>query len=153
GLVPKTGCVPLGFSYDSIGPLARSARDCALVLRAIEGPDGEDPTCAASPALDLARLDEDLGGRVLGVGRAATRPNVCEPEIAACFDAALGSLEKAGAKLVEVDLPGWEALREAALLGSVAEAFAWHRRTLASRWSDYGRPTRLFLCDGALLSG
>jgi aspartyl-tRNA(Asn)/glutamyl-tRNA(Gln) amidotransferase subunit A len=153
GLVPRTGCVPLGFTYDTIGPLARSARDCALVLAAIAGPDGCDPACDAQVPFDRAELDAGAAGLRVGVGRRAVRPDACEPAIARCFDAALAALEQAGARLVEIDLPDWDVLREAALLGSVAEAFAWHRGMLAARWSDYGRPTRIFLADGGLLSG
>jgi aspartyl-tRNA(Asn)/glutamyl-tRNA(Gln) amidotransferase subunit A len=153
GLVPRTGCVPLGFTYDSIGPLARSARDCAALLAAIAGHDPSDPACAAHPSLDLSRLDAGAGGLRIGVGRRATRSDACESSIATCFERALGELEQAGARLVDVDLPDWEVLREAALLGTVAEAFAWHRSSLASRWSDYGKPTRIFLADGALLGG
>jgi aspartyl-tRNA(Asn)/glutamyl-tRNA(Gln) amidotransferase subunit A len=153
GLVPRTGCVPLGFTYDSIGPLARSARDCALLLAALAGADASDPACAAQPPLDLSRLDAGVHGLTIGVGRRAASADACEPAIAGLFDAALGALERLGARLVEIDLPDWEVLREAALLGTLAEAFAWHRGSLASRWSDYGRPTRIFLADGALLSG
>ena len=37
GLVPKSGCVPLAFSLDHVGPLGRSAQDCALLLDAMAG--------------------------------------------------------------------------------------------------------------------
>jgi aspartyl-tRNA(Asn)/glutamyl-tRNA(Gln) amidotransferase subunit A len=43
GRVPSAGCVPLGYSLDRIGPLARSARDCGAFLVAIAGPDARDP--------------------------------------------------------------------------------------------------------------
>jgi aspartyl-tRNA(Asn)/glutamyl-tRNA(Gln) amidotransferase subunit A len=153
GLVPRTGCLPLGFTYDSIGPLAQGARDCALLLQAIAGPDASDPACSGAGVLDLAPLDAGAAGLVIGVGRRAAREDACEPAVARCFEAALAALERAGARLVEVDLPDWEVLREVALLGTLAEAFSWHREWLATRWSDYGRPTRIFLADGGLLGG
>ncbi len=57
GLVPKSGCVPLGFSLDHIGPMARSARDCAMILQVIAGYDPSDPTCQNVPIPDyLAAL-------------------------------------------------------------------------------------------------
>src|SRR5688500_9751794 len=42
GLVPKTGAMALSWSMDKLGPICRSAEDCALVLHAIYGPDGQD---------------------------------------------------------------------------------------------------------------
>ena len=42
GLVPRTGAMALSWTMDKLGPIARSVEDCALVLEAICGPDGED---------------------------------------------------------------------------------------------------------------
>jgi Asp-tRNA(Asn)/Glu-tRNA(Gln) amidotransferase A subunit family amidase len=42
GLVPRTGAMALSWTMDKLGPITRSADDCALVLCAIYGPDGED---------------------------------------------------------------------------------------------------------------
>lgn len=44
GLVPRTGAMALSWSMDKIGPITRSVEDCALVLNAIYGPDGHDPS-------------------------------------------------------------------------------------------------------------
>ena len=49
GRVPKSGCVPLGFSLDNIGPMARSARDCAVMLNALAGYDASDACAAQEP--------------------------------------------------------------------------------------------------------
>jgi Asp-tRNA(Asn)/Glu-tRNA(Gln) amidotransferase A subunit family amidase len=48
GLVPRTGAMALSWTMDKLGPIARSVEDCALVLEAISGPDGQDS--AAYPA-------------------------------------------------------------------------------------------------------
>ena len=42
GFVPRTGAMALSWTMDKLGPIARSAEDCALVLEAIHGPDGKD---------------------------------------------------------------------------------------------------------------
>lgn len=42
GFVPRTGAMALSWTMDKLGPIARSAEDCALVLSAIHGPDGKD---------------------------------------------------------------------------------------------------------------
>ncbi len=44
GLVPRTGAMALSWTMDKLGPICRSAEDCALVLEAIYGPDGKDPS-------------------------------------------------------------------------------------------------------------
>jgi Asp-tRNA(Asn)/Glu-tRNA(Gln) amidotransferase A subunit family amidase len=45
GFVPRTGAMTLAWSLDKLGPLCRSVEDCALVMQAIWGPDGEDQAC------------------------------------------------------------------------------------------------------------
>jgi Asp-tRNA(Asn)/Glu-tRNA(Gln) amidotransferase A subunit family amidase len=46
GLVPRTGAMALSWTMDKLGPITRSAQDCALVLAAIYGPDGKDASVA-----------------------------------------------------------------------------------------------------------
>lgn len=48
GLVPRTGAMALSWSMDKIGPITRSVEDAALVLAAIYGPDGHDPSVQAA---------------------------------------------------------------------------------------------------------
>lgn len=61
GRVSRHGCMALSWSMDKIGPIARSVEDCALILDAIHGADGYDPTAidqpfAWPPRVDLGRL-------------------------------------------------------------------------------------------------
>ena len=49
GFVPRTGAMALSWTMDKLGPIARSAQDCALVLKAIYGPDGKDTSVAPVP--------------------------------------------------------------------------------------------------------
>ena len=55
GRVSRYACMPLSFSLDHMGPLARHAEDCALVLHAIAGYDPNDPTTSRRPVEDYAR--------------------------------------------------------------------------------------------------
>jgi aspartyl-tRNA(Asn)/glutamyl-tRNA(Gln) amidotransferase subunit A len=57
GLVPRTGVIPLSWSFDHIGPMARSASDLACVMAIIAGPDGLDPIAAGQFAGSRARRD------------------------------------------------------------------------------------------------
>ncbi|MDG3006655.1 amidase [Paludisphaera mucosa] len=61
GRVSRHGCMSLSWSMDKLGPIARSVEDCALILDAIHGRDGLDPTAvdqpfAWPPAVDLTRI-------------------------------------------------------------------------------------------------
>ena len=52
GFVPRTGAMALSWSMDKLGPICRSVEDCALVLDAIHGPDGQDRTVAQEAAFN-----------------------------------------------------------------------------------------------------
>ena len=53
GRVSRAGAVPLGLSFDNVGPLARTVEDAALILQAIAGPDPRDPTTGTGPPPDF----------------------------------------------------------------------------------------------------
>ena len=62
--LPVSGVVPLGFSLDSIGPMARSAYDCALLLEVMAGYDASDPNAADVP---VPKYSELLSGDIAGL--------------------------------------------------------------------------------------
>jgi len=49
GFVPRTGAMALSWTMDKLGPITRSAEDCALVLEVIHGPDGKDASVHQAP--------------------------------------------------------------------------------------------------------
>lgn len=68
GRVSRAGCFPRAFSLDCVGPLGRSAEDCAIILRAIAGADPRDPSSLASPVPDYAgRLASAAAGSRIAV--------------------------------------------------------------------------------------
>jgi aspartyl-tRNA(Asn)/glutamyl-tRNA(Gln) amidotransferase subunit A len=157
GLVPKNGCVPLGFSYDHIGPLARTVADCAAFLGVVAGADPGDPYAQPGPPVDylgaLGGSDGSLAGLRVGVARSVTVAGpYCTSGVAEAFEAAVTVLAEAGATVLEVEFPLWAELTTSCFSGFFAEALAWHRDRLATRWEDYGSDTRLSLAQGALLS-
>jgi len=107
GRVPRTGAMALSWSMDKLGPITRSVEDCALVLDAIHGNDGHDPT-----ARDAAfSWDARVTPRTLRVGflqSAFDRAHSTK----AFDDAALDVLRSLGARLTPVELPDfpWNAL-------------------------------------------
>ena len=70
GLVGRTGARPLVRNFDHIGPMTRSAADCALMLDAMAGPDPNDPDAVTQPAGSFtAALDDPIGGFRAGIVR------------------------------------------------------------------------------------
>ncbi|MEW1861928.1 amidase [Streptomyces sp. NPDC088194] len=152
GRVPKSGCVPLGYSLDHIGPLARSARDCAAVLEVLAGPDASDPDCVDAPFTAPA-LTGDLTGLRIGLVREHHFPEGSDPAVEPAFEAAAAVLAERGATVVETVLPYWSEMITADMVTMSCEALAYHRTDLSDRWGDYFRSTRATIALGALVSG
>jgi aspartyl-tRNA(Asn)/glutamyl-tRNA(Gln) amidotransferase subunit A len=151
GRVPKSGCTPMGYNQDAVGPLARSAWDCAAMLAAMAGFHPSDPDSADVPVPDfLAGMDGSLAGLRIGVARDRHFPASADPALAECFDRAVATLEEQGATSREVTLPYWDELYFASYLTWEAEAAAYHRQDLRERWDDYFRAARPLLCRGLL---
>ncbi|PXX57625.1 aspartyl-tRNA(Asn)/glutamyl-tRNA(Gln) amidotransferase subunit A [Nocardia tenerifensis] len=158
GHVPKSGCVPLGYSLDRVGPLARTAADCAALLAVIAGPHASDPdsTVAQVDHRQVSELDSgaaDLTGLRVGVARHAHFPVDADPALLGVFDCALGVLTACGAQAEEVTLPYWNETIVATIVTATCEALAYHRTTLSQRWNDYFVASRGLLAKGALVSG
>jgi Asp-tRNA(Asn)/Glu-tRNA(Gln) amidotransferase A subunit family amidase len=77
GLVPRTGAMALSWSMDKLGPICRAVEDCALVLEAIYGPDGADPSVKNA----AFHWDAALDWRKLRVGylKADFEPRLQDP--------------------------------------------------------------------------
>jgi aspartyl-tRNA(Asn)/glutamyl-tRNA(Gln) amidotransferase subunit A len=153
GRVPKSGCVPLGYSLDHIGPMTLSARDCALMLAAMAGPDATDPTTSAAPVGDyVAALTGDLTGLRIGLDPLLRTGDVADPGLPGVIAAARAVLTAAGAEVVDVELPLYEELVTAQLITMAAESTTYHLPDLQTRWLDYGRGARAYLATGAAYS-
>ncbi len=154
GRVPLAGCVPLSFSIDRVGPIARSARDAAATLEAIAGPDPRDPASAereVEPWLD--RLDGSVVGLRIGVERAHHFPAGTDPDVAPAFEEAVDVLRHAGAEVVEVTLPHWDEAMAAHSVIEGAESLAAHHNDLREHWEEFTPWTRLALSRGAIVTG
>jgi aspartyl-tRNA(Asn)/glutamyl-tRNA(Gln) amidotransferase subunit A len=105
GRVSRYGLLAYASSLDQIGPIARTSADAALILGVIAGADPADATTSRKPVPDYAAaLTGDVTGLRVGVPRAFVSEGVDEGVLQA-FDAALGALRDAGARLVDVELP------------------------------------------------
>jgi aspartyl-tRNA(Asn)/glutamyl-tRNA(Gln) amidotransferase subunit A len=84
----------LSWTMDKLGPMARSAEDCSIVLRAIEGPDPNDPTAVAMPSTPPAAGKKKLVSRRLRVGVPKDADKYIQKEVASNFREAVAVLER-----------------------------------------------------------
>jgi len=144
GRVSETGAAPLCWSVAHVGPLAASARDCAIAYGLMAGTDPADHNSLGQPDPRLDGFgDGDLKGIKLGFYPAWFED--AEPELVAACKQTLAGLEEAGAELVEVTVPELALLRVVHMVTIVGEMAAAHMHYIAAGRKRYGHDTRLNL--------
>jgi aspartyl-tRNA(Asn)/glutamyl-tRNA(Gln) amidotransferase subunit A len=153
GRVSRAGAMPLSQSLDTVGPLARSAKDCALLLGLMAGADPEDPTAITGTIPDyLAATRESINGLNIGVPSAFYVDDL-DPEVARALDETIAVLKREGANVVQVDLPDQRQLTAACQFVLAVEAAAFHKRWLIERPQDYGPQVLMRLQNGLAFPG
>ncbi|MGJ4892152.1 amidase [Bradyrhizobium sp. HKCCYLRH3099] len=153
GRVSRAGAMPLSQSLDTVGPLAQTAEDCALLLGLMAGPDPEDPTASAAPVQDyVAATQASMKGLKIGVPKAFYVDDL-DPEVAGCLDATIAVLKTEGADVVQVELPDQRQLTAACQLVLAVEAAAFHKRWMIERPQDYGPQVLMRLQNALAVSG
>jgi aspartyl-tRNA(Asn)/glutamyl-tRNA(Gln) amidotransferase subunit A len=105
GRVSRYGLLAFASSLDQIGPIARTVGDAALALGVVAGPDPADMTTSGEPVPDWsAALTGDVRGVRVGVPRAFVTDGV-DLVVRGRFDEAIETLRRAGAHVVDIDLP------------------------------------------------
>jgi len=154
GLVSNHGVVPLAWTLDTCGPMARSAEDAGMMLQAIAGKDENDPATKNAPShnYDLEHMD-DLKGLTIGVPRDFFFENQrdLEPKVSASVDQGIKTLENLGAQIREVHIPSLK-YTVANTVIMLSEAYSFHEENLRTRPQDYGPVRRQFLLGGLLRS-
>jgi aspartyl-tRNA(Asn)/glutamyl-tRNA(Gln) amidotransferase subunit A len=153
GRVSRAGVLPLAWSMDHVGPMCRSAADCALMLGTMAGYDPRDPTTSVLPVPDyLAALTGQVKGLRIGLLRsfflegAGTAPR-------AAVEAAVKVLEGQGATVEPVDLVKVGLAPAASHAVLAPEAYAYHEEWLKTRAAEYGPDVRERLRVGAFVTG
>lgn len=139
GRVSRSGVMPMSFSLDAVGPLARTVRDCARMLSVIAGRDESDATSLDMPVPDYEAL-LDGPGRLPRIGLARGYfDEGLHPSVAAALEEAADTLRHVGFHVEDVEVP-------AATLGEIselhplvmkAEGAANHMMTMRERPADY----------------
>lgn len=152
GRVSLRGAMPLSWTLDHAGPLARSVRDAALVYAAITGEDPLDPSWRGAPGGDpLGEIDAGVDGLRIGVWREAVAE--ADPPVRALVEAAIARLAAAGADLADLRLPRPDDLRGQQLTIIGTDAYAAHRERFDREAERYGADVRARIARGREWSG
>ncbi len=105
GRVSRYGLVAFASSLDHIGPITKTVKDAAIVLRTIAGHDSMDSTSADLPVPDyVAELEKPVQGLKIGVAKEYLGEGL-DREVRYAVEAAIQKLESLGCKIVEISLP------------------------------------------------
>jgi aspartyl-tRNA(Asn)/glutamyl-tRNA(Gln) amidotransferase subunit A len=124
--VPRDGVLPLSFSLDSAGPIARTVADCALIDHVLAGETDGPPAAVRLRGLRFAvpktLFQDDLS-----------------PAVASAFRQALDRLAKAGANIMELPMTEFAQAAAANPRGAITstEAYSWHRKWMTDRADQY----------------
>ena len=153
GRISRAGAMPLSQSLDTVGPLARSVEDCAVLLGLMAGADPDDPTAVSGPLPDYAAaVRRPIKGVRIGVP-AAFYVDDLDPEVARILDETIAVLKQEGAHIVQVELPEQRQLTASCQIVLAVEAAAFHKRWMIERPQDYGPQVLMRLQNGLAISG
>jgi aspartyl-tRNA(Asn)/glutamyl-tRNA(Gln) amidotransferase subunit A len=153
GRVSLRGIVPLSWSLDHPGPLTRTVEDAAIIMEIIAGHDPLDPYSRnTTVARYTAALTGGISGTRVGIPQRYFYENLASP-VESAVRTAVKTLERMGAHIVEVDVPGIDLHRATWLQIASPEAYSYHERHLQEHGELYGSDVRMrFEAGRALLS-
>ncbi len=132
GRVSRYGSMAIAYSMDKLGPMARTADDCALVLAVLAGhdPRDHDSIPASAPAFAYEETDP-AAGQPLRIGRLTNAFDKPNPEMEKAIDAACHVFEQAGATVESCEFPDGP-FEEAAELTILMEAASYFEHLIQS---------------------
>lgn len=150
GRVSNRGVVPVAPTFDTVGPIARTAEDCALLLGAVAGHDAGDPASVDAPVPPYGEL-LSAGAGGLRIGVVTSLVEGADPDVAAAVETALGEIRSLGAELVPIAPPLLEQAGTIQQAMQFREAAAGHIEWLRTRLPEYGADVRARLLVGIFL--
>lgn len=146
GRVSEHGVPPVCWSVAHLGPLASTARDCALAYAVMAGPDEHDRHSQHQPPVDLDQLENgDLTGIRLGVFTPWF--DDADPGVVRACKKMLKHLESRGATVKEIEIEGLDTLRVAHLITIASEMLASQEPWLEEHIADYATDVQLLLAS------
>lgn len=122
GLTSRFGVNPLSWSFDTVGPMGRTAEDLALTLNVLAGYDEEDPGSVRTEPVDYTNgLNDGVRGMRIGVPKEVIW-DIMDAEVGAAFRKAMTDFEELGASVEEVSIPELEWVQAIAIAVTTSEA-------------------------------
>jgi aspartyl-tRNA(Asn)/glutamyl-tRNA(Gln) amidotransferase subunit A len=137
GRVSRYGTMARSWSLDCIGPLTRTVRDCARMMRVIAGVDPMDANCSQEP---VPNYERELTGKIRGVRIGVPQNYFYEnasDNVRQIMAESLEVLKQLGARVIELDVPDTQRLYLLGATVSQCEAAAIHARWMRTRKDDY----------------
>lgn len=139
GRISVRGVIPLAWSLDHVGPMARGVQDVAILYKAIAGYDPSDPFSVRVPVKNVfTTLTNGVQGMRVALASDSYFTDI-DPQVLEAVRQAAQVFEGLGARLSEAPLPG---ASEAAEINAVivhSEAAAFHRDRLVAQPEDFGQ--------------
>lgn len=141
----------LSHSLDTPGPLARTARDCARLLKVIAAYDPDDPSSSRRPVPDYeGATQRDIVGVRVGIPENYFFDHVTS-DVGQAVQTAISTLQSLGAVLVRLKVPSPEPLAELSRVLAYSEASAIHGTWLRERAEDYSAQVRVRAMIGTVI--
>ena len=151
GRVSRRGVAGVSWSMDTVGPISRSAEDCAITFQAIAGHDPQDPYSWNTPVPDYRReIEGGVRGLRVGVLREKVSGSELHPDVRSAVEAAIGQLGEIGAPVEEVSIPLVESAGAFSKAITDMEGAAVHYQGLRERADEYDYNTRVRLLTAIL---
>ena len=151
GRVTRHNVVPMSWHLDTVGPMTRTVRDCAHMLKAIAGHDPYDSTTSDSPVPDYTEsIDGGVRGLRIGLPSEMFDPDILDGEVNELVMRAVAVLEELGASAEEMSLPTSAGSGAVFIATADVDSAAYHSDWLRSRGDLYDWNTRTRLESASL---
>ncbi len=153
GLVSVRGVMPLAFSLDHVGPMARSVRDIAWMLEVMAGYDPEDPHSVPFAKVPYREaIGKSIQGMTAGIEEAFFMQQL-DPEVAEKIRDVLRVIEESGVRLKRIEEPMLQDAPGIQYTIISSETYALHEKWLADPELPYGEDVRARLLNGKEVRG
>src|ERR1700704_1340653 len=147
GRLSRARSFPFVFSFDHLGPFARSVGDLALAYDAMQGPDADDAACTTRPAEPVTPLlSQDIGGMRIAIAGGYFQKNVFPEAVEA-----VARVAWALSATKTIEIPEAARARAAAYVISTTEGASLHLDRLRQRPEDFDPAVRDRLLAGAMI--